>query len=82
VQPLTEGGHHNAKKALAEPRDKITVSLVYFFTVIIFFHRVLTNSLVLLFLNLIHILKEQSSEKFPSSLYLYSSQFGFGFTNS
>jgi hypothetical protein len=34
---------------------------------------------VLLFLSLIHILKEQSSEEFSSSLYLYSSQLGFDF---
>jgi hypothetical protein len=35
-----------------------------------------------LFLSLIHILKEQSSEEFSSSLYLYSSQLGFGSTNT
>jgi hypothetical protein len=55
------------------------VSLVHFFIVIVFFPRVLTFSLVLLFLSLIHTLKEQSSEEFSSSLYLYSSQLGFGF---
>ena len=49
--------------------------------VIVFFHRVLTYSLVLLFLSLIHILKEQSSEEFSSSLYLYSYQLGFDSTN-
>jgi hypothetical protein len=63
---------------LTESRDKITVSLVHFFIVIVFFHRVLTYSLVLLFLSLIDILKEQSSEEFSYSLYLYSSQLGFG----
>jgi hypothetical protein len=67
---------------LAETRDKITVSLVRFFIVIIFFHRVLTYSLVLLFPSLIHILKEQSSEEFSCSLYLYSSQLDFGSTNT
>jgi hypothetical protein len=54
-------------RSLAEPRDKITMSLVHFFIVIVFFHRVLTYSLVLFFVSLIHILKEQSSEKFSSS---------------
>jgi hypothetical protein len=39
---------------------------VHFFIVIIFFHRVLTFSFMLLFLSLIHILKEQSSEEFSS----------------
>jgi hypothetical protein len=67
---------------LAEPRDKITVSLVHFFIVIVFFHRVLTYSLVLLLLCLICILKEQSSKEFSSSLYLYSSQLGFDSTNT
>jgi hypothetical protein len=56
------------------------MSLVHFFSVIVFFHRVLTYSLVLLFLSLIHILKEQSSDEF-SSLYLYSYQLGFNPTN-
>jgi hypothetical protein len=65
---------------LAEPRDKITLSLVHLFIVIVFFHRVLTYSLVILFLSLIHILKEQSSEEFSSSLYIY--QLGFDFTNT
>jgi hypothetical protein len=60
---------------LAEPRDKITMSLVHLSTVIVFLHRVLTYSLALLFLSLIHILKEQSSEEF-SSLYLYSYHLG------
>jgi hypothetical protein len=36
---------------------------------------------VLLFLSLIHIFKEQSSEEFSSSLYLYSNQLGFDSTN-
>jgi hypothetical protein len=57
------------------------VSLVHLFIVIVFFHRVLTYSLVLLFLSLIHILKEQSSEGFSSSLYLYSHQLDFDSTN-
>jgi hypothetical protein len=47
------------------------MSLVHFFIVNVFFHRVLTYSLVLLFLSLIHILKEQSSEEVSPSLYLY-----------
>jgi hypothetical protein len=81
VQPLTEGGHHNVEYALAEPWDKITVSLVHLFIVIVFFHKVLTYSLALLFLSLIHILKEQSSEEFSSSLYLYSHQLDFDSTN-
>ena len=59
---------------MAEPRDKITLSLMHLSTVIVFFHRVHTYSLALLFLSLIHILKEQSSEEFSSSLYLYSSK--------
>jgi hypothetical protein len=67
---------------LAETRDKITVSLVYFFIVIVFLHRVFTYPLVFLFLSLIHILKERSSEELSSSLYLYSSQLGFGSTNT
>jgi hypothetical protein len=58
------------------------MSHVHFFLVIVFFHKVLTYSLELLFLSLIHILKEQSSEEFSSSLYLYSSQLGFGSTNT
>jgi hypothetical protein len=48
--------------------------------VIVFFHRVLTYSLALLFQSLIHIIKEQSSEDF-SSLYFYSYQLGFNPTN-
>jgi hypothetical protein len=56
------------------------MSLVHFFSVIVFFHRVLRYSLVLLFLCLIYILKKQSSEEF-SSLYLYSYQLGFNPTN-
>jgi hypothetical protein len=52
------------------------VSLVHLSTVIVFFHRVLTYSLVLLFQSLRHILKEQSSEEF-STLYLYSYQIDF-----
>jgi hypothetical protein len=58
------------------------VSLVHLFIVIVFFHRVLTYTLVLLFLSLIHILKEQSSEEFSSSLYIYSSQLGFDSNNT
>jgi hypothetical protein len=46
------------------------VSLVHFFIVIVFFHRVLTYSLVLLFLSLIHILKEHSSEEFSTSIHI------------
>jgi hypothetical protein len=57
VQSLTEGGHHNVEYALAEPRDKITVSLVHLSIVIVFFHRILIYSLALLFLSSIHILK-------------------------
>jgi hypothetical protein len=38
------------EKALAEPRDKIVVSLVHFFIADVFLQRVLTFSLVLLFL--------------------------------
>jgi hypothetical protein len=45
------------------------VYFVHFCIAIIFFHRVLTYSLVLLFLSLIHILKEQSSEEFSSYFY-------------
>jgi hypothetical protein len=56
-------------------------SLVHLSIVIVFFYRVLTYSLALLFLSLIHILKEQSSEEF-SSLYLYSYQLGFNPTNT
>jgi hypothetical protein len=78
VQSLIEGGHHNVELALAEPRDKITVSLVHLSIAIILFHRVLIYSLALLFLSSIHILKEQSSEEF-SSLYLY--HLGFNPTN-
>jgi hypothetical protein len=44
--------------------------LVHFFIVIVFFHRVLTYSLVLLFLSLIHILKEHSSEEFSTSIHI------------
>jgi hypothetical protein len=62
--------------ALAEPQDKITVSLVHLSIVIVLFHRVLTYSLALLFLSPIHILKEQSSEEF-SSLYPYSYHLSF-----
>jgi heme A synthase len=57
VQPLTEGDHHNMEEALAEPQDEISVSLVHLSTVIVFFHRILTYSLALLFLSLIHILR-------------------------
>jgi hypothetical protein len=64
--------------ALAKPRDKITVSLVHLSIMIVFFHRVLTYLLALLFLSLIHILKEQSSEEFSS---LYSYHLGFNPTN-
>jgi hypothetical protein len=49
---------------LAEPRDKITVSLVSLFIVIGFFSKVLAQLLVLLFPSSILILKEQSSEEF------------------
>jgi hypothetical protein len=54
---LTEGDHHNMEEALAEPQDEISVSLVHLSTVIVFFHRILTYSLALLFLSLIHILR-------------------------
>jgi hypothetical protein len=37
VQPLTKEGHHNMEYALAEPRDKIAVSLVHFFIAIVVF---------------------------------------------
>jgi hypothetical protein len=50
------------------------VSLVHISVVIVFFHSVLTYSLVLLFLSSICILKEQSSEEFSS---LYSYHLGF-----
>jgi hypothetical protein len=42
VQSLTEGGHHNVEYALAEPWDKIIVSLVSLFNVIGFSSKVLT----------------------------------------
>jgi hypothetical protein len=45
---------------------------------IVFFHRVLIYSLVLLFLGSIHIIKEQSSEEFSP---LYSQHLGFDLTN-
>jgi hypothetical protein len=54
------------------------MSLVHLSIVIIFFHRVLTYSLALLFLSSIHILNEQSSEEFSS---LYSYHLGFNPTN-
>jgi hypothetical protein len=57
------------------------MSLVHIYIVIVFFHRVITFSLALLFLSLIHLLKEQSIEEFSSSLYLYSYQLGFDSTN-
>jgi hypothetical protein len=56
--------------ALDEPRDKITVSLVRLSIVIAFFLRVLTESLALLFLSSIHILKGQSSEEFSPSIFI------------
>jgi hypothetical protein len=55
------------------------VPLMHLFTVIVFFQRVVTYLLTLLLLSLIHILKEQSSEEFSSSLYLYSYQLDFDF---
>jgi hypothetical protein len=54
------------------------MSLVHFIIPIVFFHKVLTYSLVLLFQSLIHILMEQTSEELSSPLYLYSPQLGFG----
>jgi hypothetical protein len=54
------------------------MSLVHLSIMIIFFHKVLTHSLALLFLSSIHILKEQSSEEFSS---LYSYHLGFNPTN-
>jgi hypothetical protein len=51
---------------------------VHLSIVITFFHRVLTYSVVLLFLSSIHILKEQSSEELS---YLYSYHLGFNPTN-
>jgi hypothetical protein len=81
VQPLIEGVHHNMEWALAKPQDKITMSLVHLLIDIVFFQRVLTYLLALFFLSLIQILKEQSSEEFSSSLYLYSYQLGFNSTN-
>jgi hypothetical protein len=58
---LTEGGHQNVEYALAEPWNKIVVSLVHFCD-----YRLLEFSylLVLLLLSLIHISNEQSSEEF------------------
>jgi hypothetical protein len=57
------------------------VSLVHLSTVIVFHHRVFTYSLALLFISLIHILKEQSREEF-SSLTRYSYQLDFNPSNT
>jgi hypothetical protein len=73
VQPLTEEGHHNVEQTLAEPQDKIVVSLVH---LLYCDYRLLefSYSIVLLLLSLIHISKEKSSEEFsfvsPSLLIL------------
>jgi hypothetical protein len=67
VQPSSIGTPQRGSRQvlyLAEPRDKITMSLVSLFSVIRFFSRVLAKSLVLLFQSSILILKEQSSEEF------------------
>jgi hypothetical protein len=67
VQPSSIGTPQRGSRQvlyLAEPRDKITVSLVSLFSMIGFFSRVLAKSLVLLFQSSILILKEQSSEEF------------------